>query len=71
MAKQEGITVLAKVEKAKPNATFDVILENGHRIEAHISGKIRKNFIKIIPGDDVEVELSPYDLHRGRITFRK
>jgi len=71
LAKQEGITVVGMVEKAKPNATFDVVLENEHKIEAHVSGRIRKNFIKILPGDRVEVELSPYDLNRGRITLRK
>lgn len=71
MAKVQGITVEGKVIRAKPNATFDVELANGHMIEAHISGKIRKHFIKILPDDKVEVELSPYDLKRGRITLRK
>jgi len=63
--------VEGKVVKAKPNATFDIILENGHMVEGHISGKIRKHYIRILPDDIVEVELSPYDLHRGRIRLRK
>lgn len=58
------------VKEALPNAMFRVELENGHKVLAHISGKIRKNFIRILPGDAVKVELSPYDLTRGRITFR-
>ena len=58
------------IKESLPNAMFRVELENGHLVLAHISGKIRKNFIKILPGDKVKVELTPYDLTRGRITFR-
>ena len=58
------------IKESLPNAMFRVELENGHMVLAHISGKIRKNFIKILPGDRVKVELTPYDLNRGRITFR-
>ncbi len=58
------------IKESLPNAMFRVELENGHVVLAHISGKIRKNFIKILPGDKVKVELTPYDLNRGRITFR-
>jgi translation initiation factor IF-1 len=58
------------IKESLPNAMFRVELENGHIVLAHISGKIRKNFIKILPGDRVKVELTPYDLNRGRITFR-
>lgn len=58
------------IKESLPNAMFRVELENGHKVLAHISGKIRKNFIKILPGDKVKVELTPYDLTRGRITFR-
>ena len=58
------------IKESLPNAMFRVQLENGHLVLAHISGKIRKNFIKILPGDKVKVELTPYDLNRGRITFR-
>lgn len=70
MAKEELIEVEGVVKEALPNAMFRVILDNGHLVLAHISGKIRKNFIRILPGDKVKVELSPYDLTRGRITFR-
>lgn len=70
MAKEEAITVQAVVREALPNARFRVELENGHIVLAHISGKMRQNFIKILPGDTVTVELSPYDLTRGRITYR-
>jgi len=70
MAKEEGITVQGTVEEALPNAMFRVELENGHTILAHISGKMRKFRIRVMPGDTVTVELSPYDLTRGRITFR-
>ena len=70
MAKQDVIEVEGTVVEALPNAMFHVELENGHRILAHISGKLRMNFIRIIPGDKVTVELSPYDLTRGRITWR-
>ena len=70
MAKEEPIEVEGKVVETLPNAMFRVELENGHRVLAHISGKMRMHFIKILPGDRVTVELSPYDLHRGRITYR-
>jgi translation initiation factor IF-1 len=70
MAKKEGIEVEAKVEEALPNGMFRVSLANDHRVLAHISGKIRLHFIRVLPGDRVLVELSPYDLTRGRITYR-
>ena len=70
MAKEEGIQVEGTVVEALPNATFRVKLENGHLLLAHISGKMRMHFIKILPGDKVTVELSPYDLSRGRIVYR-
>ena len=70
MAKKERIEVEGKVVECLPNATFIVELANSHRVLAHISGKIRLNFIKILPGDRVLVDLSPYDLSRGRITYR-
>jgi translation initiation factor IF-1 len=70
MAKKDAIEVFGTVLEAQPNAMFIVKLENGHEILAHISGKIRMNFIRILPGDRVKVELSPYDLTRGRITWR-
>jgi translation initiation factor IF-1 len=70
MAKKDVIEVMGTVVEAQPNAMFIVKLENGHQILAHISGKIRMNFIRILPGDRVRVELSPYDLTRGRITWR-
>ena len=70
MAKEENITVQATVREALPNAQFRVELENGHIVLAHISGKMRQNFIRILPGDRVTVEISPYDLKRGRITYR-
>ncbi len=70
MAKEEPIKVQGKVMETLPNAMFRVELENKHRILAHISGKMRMHFIKILPGDTVTVELSPYDLSRGRITYR-
>jgi translation initiation factor IF-1 len=71
MAKEEAIEVVAKVLDALPNAMFRVELEeNKHQVLAYISGKMRKNFIRILPGDRVLVELSPYDLSRGRITYR-
>jgi len=70
LAKQDVIEVEGKVTEAFPNAMFEVELENGHKILAHISGKLRMNFIRILPGDRVTVELSPYDLTRGRITWR-
>jgi len=70
MAKEELIETEGTVIEALPNAMFRVELENGHRVLAHVSGKIRMNFIRILPGDKVKLELSPYDLSRGRITFR-
>ena len=70
MSKQDVIEVEGKVLEALPNAMFQVELENGHQVLAHISGKIRMNYIRILPGDKVTVEISPYDLTRGRITFR-
>ncbi len=70
MAKEDVIEVEGKVVEALPNTNFKVELENGHQILAHISGKLRMNYIKILPGDKVKVELSPYDLTRGRITWR-
>lgn len=70
MSKEDIIEVEGKVVEALPNAMFHVELENGHKILAHISGKLRMNFIRILPGDKVTVELSPYDLTRGRITWR-
>ena len=70
MAKKDVIEVMGTVVEAQPNAMFVVELENGHQIQAHISGKIRMNFIRIMPGDKVRVELSPYDLEKGRITWR-
>jgi translation initiation factor IF-1 len=70
MAKEEPIEVEGRVIEPLPNAMFRVELENGHRVLAHISGKMRMHFIKILPGDRVTVELSPYDLTRGRIIYR-
>ena len=70
MSKQDAIEVEGTVLESLPNAMFRVKLENDHEILAHISGKIRMNFIKILPGDKVTVELTPYDLNRGRITYR-
>lgn len=70
MSKQDMIEVEGKVVEALPNTMFKVELENGHQILAHISGKLRMNFIRILPGDKVTVEMSPYDLSRGRITWR-
>ena len=70
MAKEESISVQATVREALPNAQFRVELDSGHIVLAHISGKMRQNFIRILPGDKVTVELSPYDLTRGRITYR-
>ncbi|HPD57266.1 MAG: translation initiation factor IF-1 [Smithella sp.] len=70
MAKEEAIEVEGRVIEPLPNAMFRVELENGHKVLAHISGKMRMHFIKILPGDKVTVELSPYDLTRGRITYR-
>jgi translation initiation factor IF-1 len=70
MAKEEAISVEGTVVEPLPNAMFRVELANGHRVLAHVSGKMRMHFIKILPGDKVTVELSPYDLTRGRITYR-
>ncbi|CAI8290306.1 MAG: translation initiation factor IF-1 [SAR202 cluster bacterium] len=70
MAKKEAIEVEAQVNEALPNGMFRVELPNEHEILAHVSGKIRMNFIRVLPGDRVLVELSPYDLTRGRITYR-
>ncbi|MBI2369924.1 MAG: translation initiation factor IF-1 [Deltaproteobacteria bacterium] len=70
MPKEDAIEVEGVVVEPLPNAMFRVELENGHRVLAHVSGKMRMHFIKILPGDRVTVELSPYDLSRGRITYR-
>ena len=70
MAKEEAIQVEGVVVEALPNAMFRVELENGHKLLAHVGGKMRMHFIRILPGDKVTVEMSPYDLTRGRITFR-
>jgi len=70
MSKDDVIEVEGKVLEPLPNAMFQVELANGHKVLAHVSGKIRMNFIRILPGDRVTVELSPYDLSRGRITYR-
>ena len=70
MPKEEALQVEGVVIETLPNATFRVELENGHKVLAYISGKMRKNFIRILPGDKVTVEMSPYDLTKGRITYR-
>jgi len=70
MSKEELIETEGKIIESLPNAMFKVELENGHIVLAHVSGKMRMNFIRILPGDKVKLELSPYDLTRGRITFR-
>jgi translation initiation factor IF-1 len=70
MSKEEGIIVEGTIVDTLPNAMFRVVLENGHSVLAHISGKMRKYFIRILPGDKVQIELSPYDLSRGRIVHR-
>ncbi|MHC4323908.1 MAG: translation initiation factor IF-1 [Planctomycetota bacterium] len=70
MPKKDTIRLQAKVTDALPNAMFKVELENGHKVLAHVSGKMRMNFIRILPGDTVIVEMSPYDLNRGRIVLR-
>ncbi|MFC4075389.1 translation initiation factor IF-1 [Salinithrix halophila] len=70
MAKEDVIEVEGRVIEPLPNAMFRVELENGHKVLAHVSGKIRMHFIRILPGDRVTVQLSPYDLTRGRITYR-
>lgn len=71
MPREDAITLEAVVKEALPNATFRVELENGHEVLARVSGKMRKFFIRILPGDKVLVELSPYDLTKGRIVFRE
>ena len=70
MSKQDVIEVEGRVVEKLPNAMFQVELENGHVVLAHVSGKLRMNFIRILPGDKVTIELTPYDLTRGRITYR-
>jgi len=70
MAKKDTIRLQAKVNEALPNAMFRVELDNGHKVLAHVSGKMRMNFIRILPGDTVTVEMSPYDLNKGRIVLR-
>ena len=70
MAKEKPIEVDGKIQETLPNATFRVVLDNEHVILAHVSGKMRMHYIKILPGDTVKLELSPYDLTRGRITYR-
>jgi translation initiation factor IF-1 len=71
MSKEDAIEVEGTVLEPLPNAMFKVELENGHKVLAHISGKMRMHYIKILPGDKVRIELSPYDLSRGRITYRE
>ena len=71
MAKEESIRIEATVKEALPNARFRVVLENGHEILAHVSGRMRMHFIRILPGDTVTVEMSPYDLDKGRIVYRE
>jgi translation initiation factor IF-1 len=71
LAKEEPITVSAVIKEALPNAVFRAQLENGHEVIAHVSGKMRRFFIRITPGDTVTLEMSPYDLTRGRITYRE
>ena len=71
MPKEEAIEMEGTVMEALANTQFRVTLDNGHMVMAHVSGKMRKNFIRIVPGDRVKVEVSPYDLTRGRITFRE
>ena len=71
MAREDAIRVTATVKEALPNARFRVVLDNGHEVLAHVSGKMRMHFIRILPGDKVQVELSPYDLTRGRIVYRE
>jgi len=70
MAKEEAIRVEATVKEALPNAMFKVVLENDHEVLAHVSGRMRMHWIRILPGDTVTVEISPYDLSRGRIVYR-
>ena len=70
MAKEEPIRVEATIKEALPNAVFKAVLDNGHEVLAHVSGRMRMHWIRILPGDKVTVELSPYDLRRGRIVYR-
>ena len=70
MAKEKNIEVDGEIVETLPNAMFKVVLDNGHEVLAHVSGKMRMHYIKILPGDKIKLELSPYDLSRGRITFR-
>ena len=70
MAKEKPIEVDGEIKETLPNAMFKVVLDNGHEVLAHVSGKMRMYYIKILPGDKVKLELSPYDLSKGRITFR-
>ena len=70
MAKEEPIRVEATVEEALPNAMFRVVLDNGHKVLAHVSGRMRMHFIRILPGDRVTIEMTPYDLSKGRIVYR-
>ena len=70
MAKEQAIQVEGVIKETLPNAMFKVVLENGHEVLAHVSGKMRMHYIKILPGDKIKLELSPYELSRGRITFR-
>ncbi|HKK92658.1 MAG TPA: translation initiation factor IF-1 [Longimicrobiales bacterium] len=70
MAKEENIEIEGHVTEVLPNATFRVELENGHEVLAHLSGKMRQNYIRVLEGDRVKCELSPYDLSRGRVTYR-
>lgn len=70
MPKEDAIVMEGTVLVALPNTQFTVELENGHKVHAHISGRLRKNYIRILPGDKVRIELSPYDLSKGRITYR-
>ncbi len=71
MSKEDAIEVMGSVLETLPNAMFRVELDNGHKVLAHISGKMRMHYIKILPGDKVKIELSPYDLGRGRIVYRE
>jgi translation initiation factor IF-1 len=71
VSKADSIRITATVKEALPNAVFRVALENGHQVIAHVSGKMRMHFIRILPGDKVTVELSPYDLSKGRIVYRE
>ena len=70
MAKEKPIEVDGEIKETLPNANFRVVLENGHEIIAHVTGKMRMHYIKLLPGDKVKLEMSPYDLSKGRITFR-